>query len=647
VLNYPSIVNVDIGNGNGNCIADMRNGRDKIAEYCGNAGNAGMDRDQLAECLECIYGHNIQYVCSRDNFAMRPESFRIALYDQNQSNTGAPTNLIAINDNTHEQNITAGYAYYLDVNATSYESNASVPGYMEYFSSDGQEGNRSIGYVWDTPKNPASGCLDTSDANATVHFFNGEATIEELKHNQIGIYKFSIIDKAYTSVDWNPNYMKHQQQPHFLSGRDCISGSSISQPEGIATDIASPDLSNVNGCEIASDLTNDTTFTDLAIHLYPYSFYMGGIAPTSGPSDKGFIYIDSPSTQQQYNTNMSYNMNGTYYAAGFSLGGGAGEQLTNFTENCWADDTQMVLSFTYNHNVNTTPFLSYSLQDINTTNPGTIYKPSGGGLVVGTDTNITTPFVIDQEKEFYKTEMRGAITMDLGYNFMRQKNLPLEPRYITFHDFNVTYKINPPTLYADGKNNHIIRGNIHMDRNVTFVYGRAKPNLFLYDNITGNSVTTPVSVVAYCNLGLTACQNRGLASIANGLLEDALSNESNWWIVHNHDSMDGNITLGVSAAGANGSINPTRPDLTGGINESITLTLGNGVPRPATVYVDLVTANPTDTSKYLIFNEDNDSIPSPFFGGRFINGGNWTGHGKTGHVVGEDIDTKKTRRLGW
>ncbi|GEM_PF-1143642 len=607
---------------------------------CSSACKTSGTLTEVAQCLECLYGLNTRLVCSRDNFAIRPKSFRIALSDQNQTDLSSQRSFVTNNDNTNPWNLAAGYTYHMDINATSFTSDASVPGYFGYFDASGEDGNRSIGYTWDKPSNDAhtTNCLDTSDENSTTHFFNGTAGLD-IAHNQIGIYKFAIMDKMYTQVDWNPDYMKHQLKAHFLQGIDCTNNSSVSLPEGTATGISSPDLSSVNGCEIASDLTSDGTYTDLTAHLYPYTFNLTGLNATSGPTNKAFVYIDSPSILQSENTNMSYNMNGTYFAADY-----AGGQLSNFTEGCWADNTEMKLSFTYNHaqpaNTNT-PYLSYSLQDVNTSNTATVYKPSSGfGLVTGSHNSISTAFSINQEKPFYKTEMAGAITMDLGYNFNRQNNLPLEPRYITFHDFNVTYVTNPSNLYAEGTSNYIVRGNKPLNKNVTFLYGRAKPSKTLYDNVTANLVQTPISVVAHCSLGRTNCQNRGFP------LLNAQTSEANWWLVTDHRTADndGNISIKIGSGAA--TVSPANVGITGsGINNAVTVTKNSGAAVPMTTVIDL----DTGTNKWLIYDPLNASstLPLPFYRVRFIGIGNWAGHGDTGHVVGGTVNKKKNQRLGW
>ncbi|MCB4763086.1 MAG: hypothetical protein LGB78_04150, partial [Sulfurovum sp.] len=80
-----------------------------------------------------------------------------------------------------------------------------------------------------------------------------------------------------------------------------------------------------------------------------------------------------------------------------------------------------------------------------------------------------------------------------------------------------------------------------------------------------------------------------------------------------------------------------------GIDSNINIT---GV-APVSASIGLKTNLPTDTNLWLIYNKDNDDIPTSLYRVRFLKTGNWTGEGKTGHVVGDDINTKKTERLDW
>ncbi len=239
--------------------------------------------------------------------------------------------------------------------------------------------------------------------------------------------------------------------------------------------------------------------------------------------------------------------------------------------------------------------------------------------------------------------------MDLGYNYDRTYNTPTNPIYVSMNDFNISYRTQPSPLYAEVKNDHKIFGNVDIDRNVTFVYGRAKPNQIFYDDITTGSVTTPVSVVAYCDLGLTACQNNGLAVLVNGLLSDALSNESSWWFVEKHISTNQNGDTTLTASGG-GTVNPMDPAAINPANDGIdgTVVVTNTGSTPNIVNIDFG----TNTDRWLIYNKDSNSITSPFYRVRFIGaaGGTWSTTGNlpgVGSVVGDNVNKKKSNRVEW
>jgi hypothetical protein len=129
-----------------------------------------------------------------------------------------------------------------------------------------------------------------------------------------------------------------------------------------------------------------------------------------------------------------------------------------------------------------------------------------------------------------------------------------------------------------------------------------------------------------------------LTEIVNGILSDAHSNESNWWFVEKHQSSEGDGDVILTATG--GTVNPATISPLNGIDNTVTVTNGGSTPN-------IVDINCSNSSKWLIYNKDADSIPLPFYRVRFIGTGGWTGKGKTGHVVGDDINTKKTKRLEW
>ena len=245
--------------------------------------------------------------------------------------------------------------------------------------------------------------------------------------------------------------------------------------------------------------------------------------------------------------------------------------------------------------------------------------------------------------------------MDLGFNFDRTNNQPLNPRLINFSDFNITYAT-PPNINVDMKTDYHIYGEKKIDANITFIYGRAKPGKLLYDDVTTASIITPVSVVFYCDLGYTECQKRGVA------LMDAQTNEAYWWKSLDHDnqlSKDGNIvfTLGSPTEGSGSpTLNTTSATITSdGKDTTIAVNRGSNPVLPLAVPVNLIVNDPNNppapanyTDRWLIYNENNATQPpSPFYRVRFIGNSTWSGIGKTGNVVGNDAGSKKTKRLDW
>jgi len=237
-------------------------------------------------------------------------------------------------------------------------------------------------------------------------------------------------------------------------------------------------------------------------------------------------------------------------------------------------------------------------------------------------------------------------TQQLMFNYTRQNQQAVNPFDINGTDINITVTSRyPVTGTTTAGNTADINGSGIGDRNATFQFARAKSSQPFYNDTTTNSRNTPISVVVYCDkwpASATNCPNVDLS---------LQSSEAYWWRSsgHNENSGDGNITLQVGTITPSGSahVDTDVSILSDGTDSSIDVTRDSG-SLPMTVDIDLDTSNPTDTNSWIIYNKDFDSIPSPFYQVRFIGTSlGWTGYGKTGHVVGDDINKKKTRRLEW
>lgn len=699
----------DIGNfteiikyNGGNCAQDVDGNPkniDKIPQFCDNAGSgngANMTQAELAQCMECVYGFDIHYLCSRDNFAVRPESFRMTLKDQNQT-ASTQKKLININndvtvehnnDNLFDDdvfNTVADYRYDLEINATSHQDDKSVVGYKTQFDISGSQPNQYISLRWHDGTYNTS-CNDTADQNFSATFLSGAADIN-ISSTNIGKYDLSIFDKIWTSVDWDSQYRNHHKfakvtvsgteydavnvSSYFFEGAsdgtDCVINNSDVPVTGTLTGITGLSLSGVSGCDITSaNHTNVNTgaqFADIPLFFHPYRFNTAGLKPQIGPytraGGQNFVYINTPNGDDK---NMTYNMNGTFYAAGEN-----NESLSNFVNGCYASDVNMTLYIKYNHTLPTNqPYLSYDIVDHNTTNPNVKYWDPRDPLSPSAATSERIPSSngssdqnrtwIKQLDNYFVKDMKGHITMDLGYNFKRNFNVPLNPRYIRMNDFNITYVTQPDGVKADMQDNFIIFGNKVLDQNVSFVYGRAKPAKTFYERVTTASVNTPVSVVTYCDLGYTECQNRGILAL------DARTDESDWWLSVGHVTAqgDGDITLSVGTptqGSGTPSITPASPNTvniaTNATDTNVIVSRGpSPVTLPMIVPINIRTSPDrfdTLSDDWLIYNENANNADDPFhfYNVEFIGVAQWTGIGNQGFVVDTNTSARKTKRLDW
>ncbi|MDQ7047955.1 MAG: putative Ig domain-containing protein [Sulfurovum sp.] len=654
VDNFPTLTDLDVGNGPGNCAANMdgnANTIDRIQLYC---GNAVLNSQDLAVCMECIYGNNVQNICSRDNFSIRPEAFEISISDDNTSTV--ITDFANNTNNSGLAQLVAGYPYRFDINATNGKNivttTSSNPadldenpatGYVQIFDDSDP---RKRAYMEWSPSGTVD-CNAPEDRDMSFSMVDGSNNNPDPINSwgdshdtleNIGEYKFKVIDTEWTKHDWDNSLTRHQRGDYFIPSlvqQDCIKNSN---------NVAA--LETRVGCETSSvhvGFEKAPTYTELNIKSHPFAFDVSGLSIGAGPENSNnFVYINTLDKNLYPNgvdENMSYNIQGTFAATSYTE-----DTLPNFTSACYAKEVNMALL--YNYTNGSTGNLTYDLIDYNSTNNSLIYRAREN------DNLNSSTGIIGQEAQYFAKDMRGSIMMDLGYNYPRTYNTPLNPKSVRINDFNISYASQPEKLHVEGKEDHQIFGNRTINQDIVFAYARAKPYKNFYDDITTNSIVNPISIVTYCDLGLNLCQDRGLANLATGMLIDSLSNESGWWYAQQHDvDSDGTVVLRTSGGG---TITPASPDgiiTTNGIDNTVTVTNTGGTPN--IVAIDLIIKEAgvdAYTDRWVIYNKDADTVPSPLLRDRFIGDSSlsgWTGHGKTGHVVGDKINERKTRRLEW
>lgn len=224
----------------------------------------------------------------------------------------------------------------------------------------------------------------------------------------------------------------------------------------------------------------------------------------------------------------------------------------------------------------------------------------------------------------------------LFFNYKRANDVPVNPSVLAGADLNVT----ATSLYTDGQTiggveivseSAIVTGNAPATQEATLLYARATASQYLYDDVLDNTIETPILVEVYCDKWPASASTCPQVDVINGD-----TNEHQWWIAtaHNSSNNDGNLSLTIE----NGELSSNVPSLISGIDDGFTVT--GQAPNIAKIDLDSV-------NSWLVYNKESATQnPSPFYQVHFIYGdGTWTGSGKTGHVVDDDINTKKTRRL--
>ena len=608
----------------------------------------------VSGCYECLKQYFGTPVCSKDNFAIRPEAFMLSLKDSQESNDTTISPILNI-QNTKQStalspvNLVAGYLYRYDLTATSYTDTAPVRGYYRTFDNASNGLGRSGMTLVNKAVIESGGkCNDIDDKDVkftlyngtTLNFFTNRSQLGSI--DQVGLYKFDMNDTEWTAVDWNQSEMAHHNQSGFdNSVIDCAGIFDNSVPS-----------EGKPGCMTSNELGS---YQALLARFYPYRFNTSLTisTPMKQGTTRGIVYFNTLDNSKNYpfgfkdteDENMSYNIAGDFWAVSKR-----GTPMSNFVNGCFAQDVNMELKHRYVSAVPLSPepqSFTYDLLDRNAT--GAIFPREENTFTTsyspGAFTKVT---VVQKGDKAFEKGMQGRISMDLGYNFARQFNQPRNPRHIEFSDFNITLASQPSPLYVDTRSDYEVATNTKLsgsEGNVTFTYARASSSQAFYDNVTANSIKTPISVEVYCDLGYAACQTLGIDTV-NGQTGDAF-----WWRSTSHDNVgaqDGNIILTTTHASATVSSPVLIPSGSKGVDSTVTVSY-TGAAKPATVNIDLGT-NPTTgsyTDRWLIYNSTANSIPSPFYGVRFIGIGGWTGSGQTGNVVGDNINKKRSKRLEW
>ena len=564
-----------------------------VAIACGN--NANISKAQLEACMECIYGYNTKYVCSRDNFSIRPESFMIKLNDQNQTNT-AVTQRIAddisgvVSPSLASVDLSAGYKYNIEIKATNHVDNTQAVGYTKSYA---LSPNDIAEYTWEPRATVVTGCNDIEDKLLDIRFTNGTVDTNTSVY-QVGEYRLNILDQTWTQVDSNPLYMSHHDgNIYFLdsTNKDCIVDSTI--VNSVGTSNATP----LVGCNTSSshiNIDNNLVYQDYNLTFYPYKFDISSISPTVGVnhdtmSATSYVYMTDLSQDQ----NMSFHLNGNIIAHGYY-----GNFMSNFVTSCFAKPLDLNITKT---NTNGTVSYQYRL------NSGTVVDFN----------NSITPIVL-QDGNFTK-DLNGTAQTVLNFNFERDITSSQNPELITFTDYHVDCSQPADcTFNADLIPDKTTKGEKTLNSAATrYYYGRTHaPRAKFIDNATVVNHDAFIYYEVFCNG----------AGCDKTLLQDStdsnVSDDPRWFINTQHTSFYG-AASNVTEKRASGTVITATPP-TGNHQDKVTVKYSGNKGYP------YVTTMQNDAPSWLIYNKFNVNADKNEFSLEFNkNAGGYVGSGKS------------------
>ena len=603
------------------CTQDMNNDpsdTDLVSDYCNLSG--GSTKGELTQCMECIYAKETHYLCSRDNFALRPEAFLIKINDQNQTDGSSK---LRIDDNVSgvplplstQTELASGYNYSIELNATNHLNNKASIGYTKVFTAGSTD---IVEYAWE-PSNSPTGCNDTNSTTITPNIINGYVDFNN-SFSQVGEYRLHMEDTTWTTVDYNPIYMSHHDNSanYFIPSTtaDCLSASSTTQIINSTTK---------NGCNISSNHNSSTTdlkYRDYNIEFHPYKFDLSSLRQSVGLNNdlitpNSYVYMADISQDE----NMSYHINGNIRASGYD-----DSLLTNYVNNCYAKAVDINITRTMDL-VGNTPY-QYKFNALDTNN--TLISTTSGDL-----NNSAGPIQLS-EGDFSKNT-NGSINSNLNLNFFRQNSILLNPKQVLFHLYSTECSNSSECSFNAELTSKTTHGETNIDNNITYYYGRSHTSRQRYE---GNTGSANIYYETYCfgtDLSGKLCDRTLLQQGVNS----KKASDIRWFINENHNLNFGdsgtvtenNSLARVTVAGSSTGNHPDNSTL-------MTYNESRGYPYKTTMQ--------NNASRWLIYNQYDANATRNNFSVEFEGDESyWSGIHETESSTKDSTIIKSNRRSMW
>jgi len=234
-------------------------------------------------------------------------------------------------------------------------------------------------------------------------------------------------------------------------------------------------------------------------------------------------------------------------------------------------------------------------------------------------------YTLSYGKSFFapNDEQNGTGRATFRFNFNRKVNKPVNPFTLTVSDLNMTHT--SPDIKT-------IKTVIDLnEKEANFYYGRAKASKDYYDDVSESNVSTPISVVVYCDKGPSVC-TFGMPT-----------GQYNWYISPTHNSASDGIVKLDATASSPISFTATPTIVNGLSSNNVVISLPSNISRPADVEISF-----ENSDAWLIYSGYNIHFTdgSSTTGGGSSTAG-WIGYGNTGYVVDSNSSFKKNKRLNW
>ena len=654
-----------------------RNGEDNATHYCtGDCAVSG-----TTACYECIKKYFAVPVCSRDNFAIRPEGFRIEVSDTNNT-TDINGSVIPVpvtnNETPHNVSLSAGYRYRLDGTAETFQYGGPSKGYTNIIAADN---NTTDDYALLVFGDDAR-CADKTNHSQSITFANSTTvhTPSSIDNNNTGKYYYYVTDVNWTNVDrasypyktvFDPNCKRH---PDRAECNDCLLHKKTAPSSGKV------------GCLTSSNINTDSHYNLIPLNFEPYKFEVTAVPTFVGSADMNETESNITRTVHYFFMNdFGYRRPGAVidyfdpsvhpvtmavtYKGDVTARGADGGQLSNFTDHCSASNVRLYVTFNDNNYTSNKYTMQYYLQtgDYNESFVSTINQEINATTSpTADDRNSSTgaPDIIIPASSF-KDDHNGSVAIllhttvkkpyrDLNSPQNSKKYPEINPVVLNFS--KLTASDPDAHSHADMIPHHIPEGNNTFSAYVTYLYGKVTPGKLFYDNVTADNKTIALYVDVYCNPLSLEYGKSYLSTPTYGADEDKV----NWHLADmfspasigtldiqaSHfggvDTSDYNITiLHTHQSGINALPGLLlNKDIQGNLHPAMQQGINirpSGTGRPSIVQI------PYAAPPWLVHDVGLRQVPRI----RFIGGGSWNGVGDTGNVIRTRSGLPNVPRMNW